>query len=146
MLDEPMVNRTWLRVGVSIFGAWLVVALSAEAGTSKFEGKDMFSRSMLYIGKVSYGLYLFHKCVPTLLVELGLATTDWYWWLAEYSPLPMFDTGNRWYALTFRLTELGWEFLVAVLISTLSWRFFERFFNRLKKHIGYKGMRLSGGS
>ena len=144
ILDDPLVNRTWLRVGDSVFGAWLVVALSAESGRSPFEGRDIGSRLILHIGKVSYGLYLFHKCVPTLLVELGMATTDWFWFLAEYGAWEIFQPTHRSYSFVFRVVEFGWELLVALVISTVSWWTLERFFNRLKRFVGYDGMRLPG--
>ena len=141
LLEEPLVNRTWLRVGDSIFGAWMVVALSSETGKSRFEGSDMFSRAVLHLGKISYGLYLFHKCVPTLLVELGIATTDWFWFFAEYGAWAVFQPTSKWYSLTFRLVEFGWELIVAIVIATLSWRTLERFFNGLKRFVGYDRLR-----
>jgi peptidoglycan/LPS O-acetylase OafA/YrhL len=143
-MSEPLLNRTVLRTGDSVFGAWLVVAMSAVAGSSRFEAKDFVSKGIRHIGKVSYGLYLFHKAVPTLLVWMGVATTDWFWWFAEYSPLPIFRTDSLWYAPVFRITEFTYELGVSVLLATVSWRFFERFFNRLKRFVGYEGMRPDG--
>lgn len=65
---------------------------------------------LVYVGKISYGLYLYHFIVFTLLPFKGL---------------------SRWLAIPI---EISLTFIIAVL----SWHFFESKFLDLKKHFEYK--------
>jgi peptidoglycan/LPS O-acetylase OafA/YrhL len=78
---------------------------------------------LLYIGKISYGLYLFHNfaSLPTR-------------WILENHPI---------------LTQVPGNWILCNLILTLaagsmSWHFFEEPINRLKRHFPYQRIRNSG--
>lgn len=67
---------------------------------------------IVYIGRVSYGLYLFHV-VPSFL--------GW--------PVGPADAGA--------LARFAAYFLVSIAVASISWRLFEKPINDLKRHIPY---------
>jgi peptidoglycan/LPS O-acetylase OafA/YrhL len=112
-----------LKDSYSTIAVWLtrfnisVVALALiDRASLGFAGRArllMENPVLMYLGKISYGLYLFHIFIP-----------DIYRWLG----LPVFASG----ALTFA-TNL----CLLVLLASASWQFFERPVNSLKKRFSY---------
>jgi peptidoglycan/LPS O-acetylase OafA/YrhL len=80
---------------------------------------------LVYLGKISYGLYIFHFFVPTI-------TSMTFGWFG----IPIQESFGPY---TFFLLNL----LVLVAISGLSWRFFEKKINDLKKYFPYVSQDVS---
>jgi peptidoglycan/LPS O-acetylase OafA/YrhL len=74
------------------------------------------NKALLYIGKISYGVYLFHNFIP-------------YFYGLELPGLP---------ASLSLYTVQGLRFLLLIAISSVSWFLFEKPVLRLKKHFEYR--------
>jgi peptidoglycan/LPS O-acetylase OafA/YrhL len=106
---------TFSDISITLLAVWLI----SRASTG-FEGKIgslLEWRPLVYIGTISYGVYLIHNfmplIVPPVLRRLGLPADS--------------------LALNFILMSLA-----TVCIAAVSWHFFERPVNNLKKHFSYK--------
>ena len=103
---------------LALFGAWVVWRAARGVGGSI--GGLLASGPLVYLGRISYGLYLFHKFAPPA-----------YHWLLRALALP-------------RVLELAWFrlpmlFLMTVAVASLSWRYFEKPLLDLKGHLPYAG-------
>jgi peptidoglycan/LPS O-acetylase OafA/YrhL len=100
-----------LDFGVSLLSAWLVGG--AAVGFRGLAGRLLSSRPMIAVGRISYGLYVYHGFTPYLLGRYvpGFTAMDW--------PLR--------FALLTSATGL---------IAVISWRFFERPLLQLKSRVG----------
>jgi peptidoglycan/LPS O-acetylase OafA/YrhL len=76
---------------------------------------------LIYIGKISYGIYLYHEIVRILI-----------WWATE----PYFSGYPRMLAYGIRLTLYV---TLSVIIAGASFRFLERPFLELKKRFRSRG-------
>ncbi len=99
------------------FFGWLV--LSASKG---FRGKFAYvvgNPVVLYLGKISYGLYIFHNLMPYVVTRL-----------AKIPQLSSFLAhGNA--------VRIPLYIILTVAVSAGSWHFFERPINDLKKYFPY---------
>lgn len=95
------------------------VVIKASIGFNGIGGKILEMPVLIYLGKISYGLYLFHFIISTFYER----------W--EGSILPEISQAGIRFIIYFALT---------VLISSLSWHFFERPVNRLKRHFEYSNV------
>ena len=77
-----------------------------------------------YLGKISYGLYVYHNFIPWLLRCFKGEETE-YPLAISFSHLSWIHGGG----LTFII-----EFLLLVTIATASWFLFEKHINNLKRH------------
>jgi peptidoglycan/LPS O-acetylase OafA/YrhL len=96
---------------------WLVA--SAAWGIAGPAGRLLTWRPITYLGKISYGIYVFHAFVP-----IGLL------WVAhrlgrEYSDAP-------------GLADFILVSVTTIALAALSWRLFERPINDLKRHFPYR--------
>lgn len=88
-------------------------------GFGGFAGRMCEWRPLTYIGEISYGLYVYHAFVPTLVLWLS----DKVGWTPPKSQILRF-----------------WLFVVAcLLLAALSWHCFEKPLNSLKRHFQYQG-------
>jgi peptidoglycan/LPS O-acetylase OafA/YrhL len=97
--------------------AWLVA--SATWGFGGVVGRVLEWRPIAYLGKISYGIYIFHAFVP-----LGIV------WVARRVGVTY--TGSQG-PLNFVLLSV-----VTVALAALSWRLFEGPINDLKRHFPYR--------
>jgi len=89
----------------------------AAEGFTGIPGILLTRRPILYIGKISYGIYIFH--VPVVYL-INLNGSKWLNWL----PLPI---------------PISAVFLIAtVTVAAISWHFFERPINQLKRFFPYR--------
>ncbi|MEY2895454.1 MAG: hypothetical protein RIS42_1173 [Bacteroidota bacterium] len=121
-------DNVWSIVFERFFGAvfaWFIIALSIRNDTwllsSFFQG-----RAISYLGKISYGLYLYHNLVMNYYHDQG--NTIWYYLTAH---LPKFQLE----LVNFTICKFLICFLVLICISSLSWYFIEKPINKYKNRI-----------
>ena len=100
---------------------FFAVVHRAAVGYPGLLGKFLNLAAVKYLGRISYGLYVFHPFVPNLLRS---AHAKLNFPLAEGAP--------------FVLSSLA----VTVLIASASWHLFESPVNNLKRYFPYKSPRL----
>lgn len=120
-----------LVVGLRAFGinstSWMILELSAETllcgwvvlraaqGFQGAIGRLLGSAPLVYLGQISYGLYLLHKPIPSILRAYGIDTNE----------IPA--------GIGFLLYTV-----LAILAASLSWFLFEGPINRLKRNFPYR--------
>ncbi len=98
----------------AVFSVWLIgMAARGFAGPM---GYFLSCAPMVYIGRISYGLYVLHMLVPHLFLHLAPDRT--------WAP------SGTWPALVLYT-------IVSILLATVSWYGFEAPINRLKKYFEY---------
>ena len=90
-----------LDLGVSLSAAWLVGR--ATGGFAGIAGRCLSVRPVVYLGTISYGVYLFHGFMPYVLGRYVVGFVD-----------------IAWPARALLLTA------ATIAIASLSWRFFEK--------------------
>ncbi len=98
----------------ALFSVWLIGM--ASRGFRGVLGHLLASPPMVYIGRISYGLYVLHMFVPHLM--------DWL--------IP-----NRTWALPGTWSALWLYTAISIVLATVSWYAFEAPINRLKKYFEY---------
>jgi len=87
----------------------------ASTGFKGFLGSSLEWKPIVYIGKISYGIYIFHNFVPSLVMHTFK--------LLSFEPHPMY----------VRLLFL----VVTIVIAALSWELFEKQILKLKSRLQY---------
>jgi peptidoglycan/LPS O-acetylase OafA/YrhL len=77
---------------------------------------------LIYLGRISYGLYIYHMFMPWLWRCLTGKETRY--------PLPIALFTNPW--MNNYIVDLAAQFILLIGIASLSWFFFEKPINRLK--------------
>ena len=113
----PGVSHVLLPTLWSFPFVWLVAG--AASGFGGIAGRVLEQRLLVYIGRISYGVYLFHEVGPRL--------AQWLWTIAG------FDMRYPPHAVV----GVGAPMLVTIGLAALSWRFYEGPINRLKRHLPY---------
>ena len=109
------VARAFTDVGFAALSLWLVAG--AATGFRGVAGMVLRSGPIVYMGKISYGIYLYHIPVKAFLyIPLG--------WIG----LKREDFGR---AQPFVLMA------AAIAVAVVSWELFEKPINRLKRHFPY---------
>ena len=104
---------------VSVLALFLVI--HASTGFGGLTGRVFNNRGLQYVGRVSYGIYVFHMLVPGYLVPFLLNAANHI--------RPVFAPGY-W---TYRLLSL----VVLIGLASLSWYAFEKPVNGLKRYFSY---------
>lgn len=91
----------------------MLIIYKASVGVKGFMGKILDNTVMMFLGKISYGLYLFHNFMPGLYRSTGLPAI------------------NNIYLNAFV------QLLMLISISVISWYIIEKPFNNLKKYFKY---------
>lgn len=94
--------------------AW-VIGLAVRGGTPLLNNM-LGARLPAYIGKISYGIYVFHPFVDTLYAH---AVEGWH-------------VGSMHWAARFSVVTLA-----TIALAAISWRFFEAPINSLKRYFPY---------
>jgi peptidoglycan/LPS O-acetylase OafA/YrhL len=94
---------------------WLVS--SAGAGFRGWVGRFLESKPLLYCGKITYGIYVYHLFMPILLAEI-------------FTMLGARYPGQGW--MNFTLATLA-----TLVVATVSWYLFEQPINNLKRYFAY---------
>lgn len=101
--------------GASLMFAWLIS--SAGLGYNGLAGKVLELKPLVYLGKISYGIYVYHYFAPLILIPL----------LSQFG---------------YELHVPGkWNFILSSLltfvVASFSWRWIEQPINNLKRHFRY---------
>jgi peptidoglycan/LPS O-acetylase OafA/YrhL len=102
-------------IAYSLIFCWLIG--KASIGFKGIPGKILEYKPLIYLGKISYGIYVYHNLVPILLSSIFILFGATY-------------------------PETGWfSFLtssaITILIASLSWFLFEKPINSLKRYFRY---------
>ena len=100
----------------AVISLFVSITLGAAQGFKGAAGRLLSSRPMVYVGQISYGLYLFHNFIPYFTGKL----------------LQHFEIGELNPVLLLSINTF-----VLLALSTASWHFFESRLNRYKKHLPY---------
>ncbi len=103
-------------IAYSLIFCWLIG--KASMGFKGIPGKILELKPLIYLGKISYGIYVYHNLVPVLLSSI------FHQFGATYP-----ETG--WFTFLTSTT-------ITLLIATLSWFLFEKPINNLKRYFRYK--------
>jgi peptidoglycan/LPS O-acetylase OafA/YrhL len=117
--DSFPVNNFVSRTMLSFLFSVLCVYLVGVAATTGFKGlfaSILENSTVVYVGKISYGIYLIHNFAPTI-VDVIEVFTGLYLPQNEYSPI-------MYVVITFAF-------------AALSWKYFESPINSLKKNFKY---------
>lgn len=107
------------RFSFSITCFW-IIGIAALPGFKGIVQTFLENKLIIYLGKISYGLYLYHHFMPYLC--------SYFLKLFSFSlPLPQFS--NFEYPILY--------FLLTLMLSFLSWHCIEKPFNALKKYFEY---------
>ena len=112
---------------MAVFCLFFVAHASHRNGFKSIFGKILDHSALRYIGKISYGLYIYHMVVPSILLPLVVKIIQ------------------RIFKVEITLTDaLGKAVSLALVISvaSLSWFFFESPINNLKKYIHLRTVRM----
>ena len=117
--DHPLVVL-FQRLFISVLALWAVVG--ASLGVKGPIGRVLDNRALQYVGRISYGIYVFHMLVPGFAIplllrianRLGVTVALGYW--------------------QHRMASL----VVLLAVASLSWYGFEKPINDLKRYFTYK--------
>jgi len=110
------------RTLVSILALWLITAVVYKNREGRADGMSLLnSKALLFIGKISFGLYLFHQVLPSYTKK----PLDWL--INNRLPVAL-DA----YYVFFLVME---NIVILILFSWLLWRFIEKPFMGLKKYL-----------
>lgn len=87
-------------------------------GFGGLPGSLLSLRPLQYVGKISYGIYLYHLFVLAVFFKF-----------LDLAHLPLLDKGPVLFLIATSMT---------VAMAALSWKFLEQPFNRLKRHFPYE--------
>lgn len=111
--DDAFMRTLGLSMLWAFFGSLLVLALAAKQ--QSVTGRFFSSAPLRWLGKYSYGIYVFHGLLAPLVVAWVLARTD--------------GVGAFLQSLAYILTSST----LAILVAWCSWHLYERHWLRLKR-------------
>lgn len=108
---ENVLTIFFFRFNVSVICMFIIH--KATTGFKGITGKILDNSILIYLGKISYGMYLYHSFIPMIYRTLG------------------FPQVNNLY-VNFII-----QFVMLIIISTISWFLIEKPVNGLKKYFAY---------
>ena len=112
------------RTLTSFFTIWIIIEIIKSKNKATFLFNFILNnRVLIFIGKISYGVYLYHMFIPHYT----------YQFLSSFNTSTLFATAQ----VNFYLIRLE-NFLLLLFISYLSWWLIEQPILRLKKHFEYR--------
>lgn len=105
----------WFRLSISGFCAWLI-GIGITNQYKGFAKNFLEHQAIMYLGKICYGIYLFHFLAPYVADYI-------------YTLLPVHDPFPRFLVLEKALVY----FVLTIIMASISWQFIELPINNLKK-------------
>ena len=126
----PLMIFTFVRLLIGVFSLFLIER--TNIGFDNKLGKFLESRVPLYLGRISYGIYLYHLLARALFrsVMSRLSNTAAHQGI-DLTILKNF-LSNRW-------VDFCVDFILAVALASLSWYLLEKPLNGLRRYIRYSG-------
>jgi peptidoglycan/LPS O-acetylase OafA/YrhL len=109
-LSNIIFNRTL----ISLASVW-IIGVASFSDFKGFQGKFLENRMIVYIGKISYGIYVYHFIIP--------------YFFTSYAPFG----SNALNLITSRILYV----VLSLLIASVSWFLFEKPINDLKRYFSY---------
>jgi peptidoglycan/LPS O-acetylase OafA/YrhL len=124
LLTILVLNISWPSAFFNLFfsAAALLIIHQAQKGFKGIIGWILNLPVLIYLGRISYGLYIYHMFMPWLWRCLTGKETRY--------PLPIALFTNPW--MNNYIVDLAAQFILLIGIASLSWFFFEKPINRLK--------------
>ncbi len=119
---DNVVRMVYLRLAESIFSVFLVG--NAAYGFGGFTQKILENRLSIYLGQISYGLYIYHKFIYDFYRESDSHPT-----IILLRKFP-FIAENV-------ILKLVFLYLLTITLASISWKFFEKPINQLKNKFNY---------
>ncbi|KAA0991564.1 acyltransferase family protein [Dyadobacter aurulentus] len=116
---DSWLKTLFFRTSMSLFCLYLVARASYKKGFPSVIGSILDNGFMRHIGRISYGLYVYHMLVPTLVVPFIIK------FLHRFLHITLTFSEN-----SLKMVSL----VVLVLLATVSWYLFENPFIRLKRY------------
>lgn len=124
---DSVLLTLFFRTSMAVFCLFFVAHASYRNGFKSVFGKILDHSALRYIGKISYGLYIYHMVVPSILLPLILKIV------------------HRIFKVEIILTDVLGKILslaLVITVASLSWFFFESPINGLKKYINLRTVRM----
>lgn len=109
--EENMVSVFFFRFNISAICLYIIYG--AAKGFKGMTGKILGNPVLIFLGKISYGLYLYHNFIPMIYKAMGLPVVN-----------------NIYFNFISRI-------ILLIIISSLSWYMIEKPVNSLKKYFKY---------
>ena len=131
-----MLQREWVyiphRTLVSLMALWLITYVIIHQNGNTLRFKWIFNnRVLIFLGKISYGIYLYHNIIP------GMLNTPF---ISKYLNPLLPELIYKKFGTPLFIIENA---ILVVIISWMSFRFIEKPFLSLKKYFEYKPNPLS---
>jgi peptidoglycan/LPS O-acetylase OafA/YrhL len=131
-LPWSIIPPLFTRLSFAVCCFW-IIGVSVTNGFKGFVKKNLENRVVVYLGKISYGLYLYHFFMtalgPYLRWQVFLPISIHFHFTIPFSNNP--------YLIAL------WYFAVTLCISALSWHFIEKPMNSLKRYFEYNKLNKS---
>src|SRR5207247_1367733 len=120
---DVRIGTTWRSVlDDTLWSLWFVWLIDrAATGFDAAAGAILEARPLVYLGTISYGLYVVHNFMPSFV--------GWCWtelrFAGAYPP-------NA-------LVGIAAPTAMTIVVAALSWHLYEAPINRLKRHVPYDG-------
>ncbi|MCF0050063.1 acyltransferase [Dyadobacter sp. LJ53] len=124
---DSVLVTLFFRTSMAVFCLFFVAHASHGNGFRSVVGKILNHSALRYIGKISYGLYIYHMVVPSILLPL------------------LIKIFQRILKIEIILTEAMGKVVslaLVIAVASLSWFFFESPINGLKKYINLRTVRM----
>lgn len=112
-------------------GAMILIA-GADKGYCNGFGSFLQHPWVTYLGKISYGIYLYHLLVPYVFWKIYNATAHWLWQKHQVSLTPLSVV------LVNPVISLILYFILTALFASISWYLLELPISRLKRYFTYR--------
>src|SRR5450432_2161783 len=114
------------RLAIRIIGLWFITyTVYREDKLNSSPNHFLNNPWLIRMGKISYGIYLYHLIIPTLLLKLSEKYLHFL--------LPLFQRGGFYFMILLII-----QFTILIAVSALSWRFIEKPLLNLKKYFRYE--------
>jgi len=111
MFEENLISASVFKFSVSVIALFLISKISI--GFTGFMKLIFENKLLMYLGKISYGLYLFHNFIPA------------------------FYSATRLPVINNILLKFCIQFFILLIIASISWFVLEKPINNLKKRFAY---------